>query len=94
MSKINNTPDTEPEESTHFGYQTVSPTEKTRRVGQVFHSVANRYDVMNDLISMGTHRVIKRFTVELSGVRACSIWRVAPAISPCALPPWWVPMAM
>jgi len=70
MSKINNTPDPEPEESTHFGYQTVSPTEKTRRVGQVFHSVANRYDVMNDLISMGTHRVIKRFTVELSGVRA------------------------
>lgn len=70
MSKINSTPDPEPEESTHFGYQTVSPTEKTRRVGQVFHSVANRYDVMNDLISMGTHRVIKRFTVELSGVRA------------------------
>lgn len=58
-----------PETTTHFGYQTVSPTEKTRRVGQVFHSVANRYDLMNDLISMGTHRVIKRFTVELSGVR-------------------------
>jgi len=59
-----------PEAGTHFGYETVSPAEKTRRVGQVFHSVANRYDLMNDLISMGTHRIIKRFTVELSGVRA------------------------
>ena len=57
------------ETTTHFGYQSVSPAEKTRRVGQVFHSVARRYDLMNDLISMGTHRVIKRFTVELSGVR-------------------------
>ncbi|ALO47327.1 bifunctional demethylmenaquinone methyltransferase/2-methoxy-6-polyprenyl-1,4-benzoquinol methylase UbiE [Pseudohongiella spirulinae] len=55
--------------TTHFGYQSVSPAEKTRRVGQVFHSVARRYDLMNDIISMGTHRVIKRFTVELSGVR-------------------------
>lgn len=57
------------EDKTHFGYEQVSPAEKTRRVGQVFHSVANRYDVMNDLISLGTHRVIKRMTVELSGVR-------------------------
>ncbi|HBX37154.1 MAG TPA: bifunctional demethylmenaquinone methyltransferase/2-methoxy-6-polyprenyl-1,4-benzoquinol methylase UbiE [Pseudohongiella sp.] len=61
--------DADGEAGTHFGYQTVSPAEKTRRVGQVFHSVANRYDVMNDLISMGTHRVIKQFTVQLSGVR-------------------------
>lgn len=57
------------ESKTHFGYEQVSPAEKTRRVGQVFHSVANRYDVMNDLISVGTHRIIKRLTVELSGVR-------------------------
>lgn len=57
------------DDKTHFGYEQVSPAEKTRRVGQVFHSVANRYDVMNDLISLGTHRVIKRMTVELSGVR-------------------------
>lgn len=57
-------------ETTHFGYETVSTRDKAQRVGQVFHSVANRYDAMNDLISMGTHRVIKRFTVELSGVRA------------------------
>lgn len=58
-----------PDDKTHFGYEQVTPAEKTRRVGQVFHSVANRYDVMNDLISLGTHRVIKRMTVELSGVR-------------------------
>ncbi|WP_018868851.1 MULTISPECIES: bifunctional demethylmenaquinone methyltransferase/2-methoxy-6-polyprenyl-1,4-benzoquinol methylase UbiE [unclassified Thioalkalivibrio] len=54
---------------THFGYQTVSESEKTERVGQVFHSVASRYDVMNDLMSMGIHRVWKRYTVERAGVR-------------------------
>jgi len=55
--------------TTHFGYETVPVKEKAQRVGQVFHSVANRYDTMNDLISLGTHRLIKRFTVELSGAR-------------------------
>lgn len=55
--------------STHFGYQNVSPTEKTRRVGEVFSSVASRYDVMNDLMSMGIHRVWKRFTIDLAAVR-------------------------
>lgn len=68
-SAINQDNPSENPDATHFGYETVSRAEKTQRVGQVFHSVANRYDVMNDLISMGTHRVIKRFTVELSGVR-------------------------
>lgn len=58
-----------PEDSTHFGYQQVPVSEKAQRVGQVFHSVARRYDAMNDLISLGTHRLIKRFTIELSGVR-------------------------
>jgi len=57
------------EAKTHFGYQQVPVTEKAERVGQVFHSVARRYDVMNDLISLGTHRLIKRFTIELSGIR-------------------------
>lgn len=57
------------QDSTHFGYQQVPRAEKAQRVGQVFHSVANRYDAMNDLISLGTHRIIKRFTVELSGLR-------------------------
>lgn len=55
--------------TTHFGYEQVPVEEKVKRVGQVFHSVANKYDVMNDLMSLGTHRLIKRFTVELSGVR-------------------------
>lgn len=57
------------DETTHFGYQQIPRAEKAQRVGQVFHSVANRYDAMNDLISLGTHRIIKRFTVELSGLR-------------------------
>lgn len=55
--------------TTHFGYQQVPVEEKVARVGQVFHSVASKYDVMNDLMSLGTHRLIKRFTVELSGIR-------------------------
>ncbi|HET7262200.1 MAG TPA: bifunctional demethylmenaquinone methyltransferase/2-methoxy-6-polyprenyl-1,4-benzoquinol methylase UbiE [Casimicrobiaceae bacterium] len=55
---------------THFGYEQVSPDEKTRRVRGVFDSVANRYDLMNDLMSAGLHRAWKRFSVEVSGVRA------------------------
>lgn len=55
--------------TTHFGYEQVPVEDKVRRVGQVFHSVASKYDVMNDLMSLGTHRLIKRFTVELSGIR-------------------------
>ncbi|MEQ8857065.1 MAG: class I SAM-dependent methyltransferase [Pseudomonadales bacterium] len=52
-----------------FGYRQVSPEEKTRLVGGVFERVAERYDVMNDLMSLGTHRLFKRMTVEMSGVR-------------------------
>lgn len=55
--------------TTHFGYEEVPVEEKVGRVGQVFHSVAAKYDVMNDLMSLGTHRLVKRYTVELSGVR-------------------------
>ena len=55
---------------TWFGYEQVSPDEKTRRVRGVFDSVAHKYDVMNDLMSAGLHRGWKRFTVALSGVRA------------------------
>ena len=54
---------------TYFGYEQVSPDEKTRRVRGVFESVARRYDVMNDLMSAGLHRAWKRFAVEISGVR-------------------------
>jgi len=55
--------------STHFGYQTLSPDEKTRRVGAVFDSVANKYDLMNDLMSFGVHRLWKRFALQLAAVR-------------------------
>ncbi len=53
----------------YFGSQPVSADEKTRRVKHVFDSVAPRYDVMNDLMSLGVHRLWKRFTVHLAGVR-------------------------
>jgi len=53
---------------THFGYEEVSPDEKSRRVRGVFDSVAGKYDLMNDLMSLGLHRAWKRFTVEMSGV--------------------------
>jgi demethylmenaquinone methyltransferase/2-methoxy-6-polyprenyl-1,4-benzoquinol methylase len=57
---------------THFGYERVTPDEKTRRVRGVFDSVAGKYDLMNDLMSAGLHRMWKRFTVEASGVRVGS----------------------
>ena len=57
------------QETTHFGYEEVPMEEKQEKVGQVFRSVANRYDVMNDIMSLGTHRLIKRFTIELSALR-------------------------
>ena len=57
------------EKTTHFGYQQVGVEEKARKVAEVFHSVADKYDVMNDLMSLGIHRLWKRFAVELAGVR-------------------------
>lgn len=54
---------------THFGYNSVDRSQKASMVAGVFHSVAARYDLMNDLMSAGIHRVWKRFTIELSGVR-------------------------
>ena len=56
-------------DKTHFGYEQVDVDEKTRRVRGVFDSVASRYDLMNDLMSSGLHRVWKRFTVEVAGLR-------------------------
>lgn len=58
------------EDKTHFGYQTVETGKKKQLVGQVFDSVADRYDVMNDLMSFGVHRLWKRFTINQTGVRA------------------------
>lgn len=52
-----------------FGFEKVSPADKHRLVDQVFSSVSPRYDLMNDLMSLGIHRLWKRFAVYLSGVR-------------------------
>lgn len=54
---------------THFGFETVPEEEKARRVAGVFDSVASKYDIMNDLMSAGLHRIWKRFAVGVSGVR-------------------------
>jgi demethylmenaquinone methyltransferase/2-methoxy-6-polyprenyl-1,4-benzoquinol methylase len=56
--------------STDFGYQTVREEDKARKVAGVFDSVARKYDLMNDLMSLGLHRVWKAFTLGVSGVRA------------------------
>ena len=56
-------------ETTHFGFEQVAVGEKAARVAEVFHSVAGKYDLMNDLMSFGVHRLWKLFTRELAGVR-------------------------
>lgn len=55
--------------TTHFGYKTVAESEKAAKVAEVFHSVADRYDVMNDLMSAGLHRIWKAFTIGRADVR-------------------------
>ena len=55
--------------STHFGFEAVPVEDKARRVKDVFDSVAGRYDIMNDLMSGGLHRLWKRFTIEQARVR-------------------------
>ena len=55
--------------STHFGFKTVDETEKAKHVRGVFDSVASKYDVMNDLMSMGLHRVWKAYTVQLANLK-------------------------
>lgn len=57
------------QDKTHFGYQQVDADKKASMVADVFHSVAAKYDVMNDLMSFGIHRLWKRFTIDCSGVR-------------------------
>jgi demethylmenaquinone methyltransferase/2-methoxy-6-polyprenyl-1,4-benzoquinol methylase len=56
--------------TTHFGFKTVAEEDKARHVAGVFTSVASKYDIMNDLMSMGLHRVWKRFAVGLANVHA------------------------
>ena len=57
------------QETTHFGYQTVPAAEKARKVRGVFDSVSDNYDLMNDLMSMGVHRLWKRYAVSVGGFR-------------------------
>ena len=54
---------------THFGFETVDEKEKAQRVAGVFSSVAQKYDVMNDLMSMGLHRLWKKFTLDIAAPR-------------------------
>ena len=56
------------QETTHFGFKTVAKEDKQKLVANVFHSVAGKYDLMNDLLSFGIHRLWKRFTIDCSGV--------------------------
>ena len=56
-------------QTTHFGYKTVDDAKKQQKVDEVFHSVASKYDLMNDVMSAGMHRGWKRFAVEISGVK-------------------------
>ena len=64
-----NNQETQQDNTTHFGYKTVQADDKASMVAGVFHSVAQQYDVMNDLMSFGIHRLWKRFTIDASGVR-------------------------
>jgi len=57
-------------QTTHFGFQTVDEAEKAGKVAAVFHSVAQKYDVMNDVMSFGMHRLWKAFAIARAGVRA------------------------
>jgi demethylmenaquinone methyltransferase/2-methoxy-6-polyprenyl-1,4-benzoquinol methylase len=56
--------------TTHFGFETVAEEEKAKRVAGVFTSVASKYDIMNDLMSVGLHRIWKRVAISISGVRS------------------------
>jgi demethylmenaquinone methyltransferase/2-methoxy-6-polyprenyl-1,4-benzoquinol methylase len=56
-------------EQTHFGFETVSERDKSRKVAGVFSSVARKYDIMNDLMSLGLHRLWKTFAINASGVK-------------------------
>ncbi len=54
---------------THFGFQSIDEDKKAEKVGEVFHSVAKKYDLMNDIMSLGLHRTWKQFALNVSGVK-------------------------
>ncbi len=57
------------EKTTHFGFKQIAEDEKAKKVAEVFDSVSGNYDLMNDLMSAGMHRLWKHFTISLSGVK-------------------------
>lgn len=57
------------QDKTHFGYQQIPVSEKVKKVDAVFDSVVEQYDMMNDLMSLGIHRLWKRYTVEIAGIK-------------------------
>jgi len=61
--------DNKEHDTTHFGFQQVAAEEKAGKVAEVFHSVASKYDVMNDVMSFGVHRLWKRYTIDMARVR-------------------------
>ncbi|MCO6550465.1 MAG: bifunctional demethylmenaquinone methyltransferase/2-methoxy-6-polyprenyl-1,4-benzoquinol methylase UbiE [Gilliamella sp.] len=69
MSQSSDKQDDANQEKIDFGYKQVPKQEKVKRVAEVFHSVADKYDVMNDLMSFGIHRIWKKITIEYSSVR-------------------------
>ncbi|MWP49768.1 MULTISPECIES: bifunctional demethylmenaquinone methyltransferase/2-methoxy-6-polyprenyl-1,4-benzoquinol methylase UbiE [unclassified Gilliamella] len=69
MSQSFDKSDNTNQEKIDFGYTQVPKQEKVKRVAEVFHSVADKYDVMNDLMSFGIHRIWKKITIEYSSVR-------------------------
>jgi demethylmenaquinone methyltransferase / 2-methoxy-6-polyprenyl-1,4-benzoquinol methylase len=72
MSNTSNSESTskKTEDTTHFGYEQVKTEDKQAKVADVFHSVAAKYDIMNDVMSGGIHRLWKKYTIEMSGVRS------------------------
>ena len=69
MSQSSDKQNNSSQEKIDFGYTQVLKQEKVKRVAEVFHSVASKYDVMNDLMSFGIHRIWKKITIEYSSVR-------------------------
>ena len=69
QAKPNQASQDESQKTTHFGYEQVDVSDKANKVADVFHSVADKYDLMNDLMSAGVHRLWKRYTIEKSGAK-------------------------
>ena len=63
----------DPKRRTHFGFQEIERTEKTKKIKEVFDNVSDNYDLMNDLMSFGIHRIWKRIAIEMASIRSDSL---------------------